>query len=383
MGLLISGETGAALLIGPHVPSTSSPAVYKEVIHLSSFTLSQRRSPQSSPPPQQKNPTTRSPLRDTHPPQHLLHRVFKSNHRSSKWHLAAPTQSDKSKSLSIRRRKTSSQEKVSPKFLSTSMEISVTEVPPAFLWYKRGSDKPVTRIQFSFRKEMDEGLSASGFTKINANIGTKTHPMYLWYISGSTGFDIPILDLTVTTSVEEEPELVRLGWERQGCDLQRDAGGDAVHVWVKRSEPSYNNGIVAIINFSNDASSFQDGFIRVDEDTNRGVNPPGSAVFLWCACSTDQSCVITDVDVSLNQDQEKELQAKGYEKGEKNLNDGTTGDRVYLWTKFSENSPAIQFFTVLVGDKALSVYKNANVCKVVEKNLNSGNNGVPLYVAYK
>ena len=71
-----------------------------------------------------------------------------------------------------------------------------------------------------------------------------------------------------------------------------------------------------------------------------------------------------------------------YTKVDKDLNEGANGDPVFLWYMHSQ-APAIQFLTVLVGDVALSVYKKAEVCNVVEKNLNSGNNGVSLYIAYK
>ncbi|KAL7836080.1 hypothetical protein AOLI_G00273640 [Acnodon oligacanthus] len=261
---------------------------------------------------------------------------------------------------------------------------SGTSGPLEFLWYRRGTSRAVTRIQFSFMEEMNEGLTASGFTLINKNIntGTSGNPIFLWYLSCTTQFDSPILDLKVTTKVEEEPELFLNGWERMGLDLNRNAGGHPVYVWLLRDTTTYICSITAALSFSEDRELFQQGYVRMDEDTNRGAFPIGSAVFPWFRQSKIIGEGITEIDVSLNKEQEFELQAKGFTKVDKDLNEGANGDPVYLWYMHSQ-APAIQFLTVLVGDVALSTYKRAEVCNVVEKNLNSGNNGVSLYVAYK
>ncbi|XP_036454025.1 uncharacterized protein LOC118826985 [Colossoma macropomum] len=261
---------------------------------------------------------------------------------------------------------------------------SGTSGPEVFLWYKKEGNKPVTRIQFSFRTEMDHALDASGFKKIqkNINIGTNGDAIFLWYMSGTTSSDIPIVDLKVTTIVQDESRLFRSGWERLGCDLNRSNRGDPVNLWVKRNTTSYIHDISASLSFAEDKSLFDQGYICVDEDTNRDVKPPGSAVFLWYRHSTFPDNCITDIEVSLNKDQENKLEKNGYIKVNENLNAGTNGDPVYLWYKHSED-PAIQFLNVLVGDEALQVYKSAKICKVVEKNLNNGNGGVHLYVTYK
>ena len=119
----------------------------------------------------------------------------------------------------------------------------------------------------------------------------------------------------------------------------------------------------------------------MDEDTNRGAKPPGSAVFLWYQRSKGKGDGITDISVSLNEAQEAELQKNGYTKVDEDLNKGATGDPVYLWYMRSQN-PAISFLTMLVGYEALRVYINDTICKVVGKNLNNSNDGDPLYIAY-
>ncbi|KAI4886174.1 hypothetical protein NFI96_005962 [Prochilodus magdalenae] len=261
---------------------------------------------------------------------------------------------------------------------------SGTAGPVELLWYKRGHSRAVTRIQFSFREEMNEGLTASGFTKINKNINTGTagDAIFLWYLSCTTQFDSPVLDLKVTTKVEEEPELFLTGWERMGLDLNRNAGGHPVYVWVLRDTTTYISSITASLDCSGDRELFQHGYIRVDEDTNRGAFPAGAAVFPWFRQSKVQGDGITEIEVSLNKDQEVALEARGFTKVNKDLNEGANGDPVYLWYMHSQ-APPIQFLTVLVGEVARSTYKKAGVCTLVEKNLNSGNNGVPLYIAYK
>ncbi|XP_036418600.1 uncharacterized protein LOC118802218 [Colossoma macropomum] len=261
---------------------------------------------------------------------------------------------------------------------------SGTSGPDVFLWFKKQGDRPITRIQFSFRKEMDSILSAAGFTKVvkDINTGTGGDETYLWYMSGTSRFDLPILKLKVTTSLEDEPSQFSSGWERLGCDLNRNNGGDPVYLWVKRDATSYISDITATINFSQDMKDlFQQGYIRVDEDTNRKVPPQGSAVFLWYRRSKVEDDGIAKIDVSLNKNEEDDLKKNKFTKVNKNLNDSTTGGPVYLWYK-REKTPAIQFFTVLVGDVAQSVYKKAGF-HVVEKNLNKGSDGIPLYVAYK
>ncbi|XP_037387825.1 uncharacterized protein LOC119261889 [Pygocentrus nattereri] len=260
---------------------------------------------------------------------------------------------------------------------------SGTTGPEVFLWYKKGGVKSVTRIQCSYRNEMNDGLGAAGFQKIkeNINIGTEGDAIFLWYMTGTTTSDIAIMDLKVTTLLAEEPRQFSAGWERLGLDLNHNTGGNPVYLWVKRDTTTYISNITASLSFSEDKTLFDHGYIRVDEDTNRGASP-SLAVFLWYRRCKYPDVSITDIDVSISEEQEGSLLKKGYLKVNKDLNAGTNGDSVYLWYKHSEN-PAIQFLTVLVGNDALQAYKSAKTCKVVEKNLNNGNNGVPLYVAYK
>ena len=199
-------------------------------------------------------------------------------------------------------------------FIKVPINFNSAELPPLFLWYKRGSSKPVTRIQFSFSEVMDEGLSASGFTKIDVNLGTATHPIYLWYMSGSTQFDFPIVDLAVTTRLEDEPEMVHSGWERLALNRNFNPSGGPGHVWVKRSQPTFICDFQATIDFSEDTDLFRQGYIRMDEDFNRITKPTVYAVFLWYRHSKDQERGITEVDVSILKDDEGRLKAKGFTK---------------------------------------------------------------------
>ncbi|XP_049326465.1 uncharacterized protein LOC111191005 [Astyanax mexicanus] len=259
---------------------------------------------------------------------------------------------------------------------------SGTSGKPMFIWYKKESLSSINRIQFSFRPEMEAGLTAAGFKKVNRNLNarTKGDQIFLWYMSGTTEFDVSIVDLRVTISVTDEPVLFKSGWERLGCNLNLGVAGDPVYLWVKRNKQTYISDIRGSESFTLDTDNFNTGFFRVDQNTNGGAK--STPVFLWYQRTTDADASgMTALGVSLCADDEDHLKKKHFVKVDTNLHGGHTpcGNGVYLWYKPGETSK-IQYFTVLVGEEARRVYKEHG-CNVVEKNL-SGCGFTPLYIAY-
>ncbi|KAG9261632.1 hypothetical protein AMEX_G25217 [Astyanax mexicanus] len=264
---------------------------------------------------------------------------------------------------------------------STTLKFRVTStVEPQFIWYKKESLSSINRIQFSFRPEMEAGLTAAGFKKVNRNLNarTKGDQIFLWYMSGTTEFDVSIVDLRVTISVTDEPVLFKSGWERLGCNLNLGVAGDPVYLWVKRNKQTYISDIRGSECFTVDTDNFKKGFFRVDQNTNGGAK--STLVFLWYQRTTDADASgMTSLGVSLCADDEDHLKKKHFVRGDTNLHCAKCGNAVYLWYKPGETSK-IQYFTVLVGEEARRVYKEHG-CNVVEKNLSSCSI-TPLYIAY-
>ncbi|XP_051715975.1 uncharacterized protein LOC127494269 [Ctenopharyngodon idella] len=251
------------------------------------------------------------------------------------------------------------------------------------LWYKKESGKrPVTRIEFSFTDKMKSGLADAGYTLVNKdlNAGVSGDHIFLWYFYGSTEYDIPIVELVVTKEAKEEPALLKDGWERLGCDLNRNAGGNYIYLWVKREKTSYIQQVAATVDFSSDKHMFELGYTRVCEDTNRGSGGK-NYVFLWYRRTTDESKALTALDVSTSLQEESKLQKEGYKKLSVNLNKGTGGKDVYLWYK-KEGQEWMQAFVLLINSDAWIEYQKAGV-NFIEKNLNEGNKGWEMYIAYK
>ncbi|KAI2644471.1 putative inactive dual specificity protein phosphatase-like [Labeo rohita] len=251
------------------------------------------------------------------------------------------------------------------------------------LWYKKErGNRPVTRIQFSFKDSMKSGLADAGYELVNKdlNAGVRGNHIFLWYFYGSTEFDIPIVNLQVTTDAKEEPALLQDGWERLGCDLNRNAGGNFIYLWVKREKLSYICEITASVDFDSDKHLFELGYTRVDEDTNRGSR--GNNVFLWYRCTTDKHKALTALNISTSLQEEAKLQAEGFKKLSVNLNKGTSGKDVYAWHKKEGRESQIQAMLLLINPKAWNEYQKAGI-NFVEKNLNDGNNGWKIYLAYK
>ncbi|XP_028461660.1 uncharacterized protein LOC114573588 [Perca flavescens] len=155
-----------------------------------------------------------------------------------------------------------------------------------FLWYKKGS-VPITRVQFTFNDNMSVGLSNAGYTKVhkdlNANAGGDY--IYLWYFRGSGEFHTPIVDIDVTIDPGSEALKFSTGWEKSACDLNRKAGGNWIHTWVKREKQTYICDVSATASYGSDTDFYKAGYIRVDEDTNREAGGPD--VFIWYRQTTD------------------------------------------------------------------------------------------------
>ncbi|KAK9963816.1 hypothetical protein ABG768_006978 [Culter alburnus] len=252
-----------------------------------------------------------------------------------------------------------------------------------FLWYKKESGKsPVTRIEFSFNEQMKSGLADAGYEQVKKDLNagvSDADNIFLWYFYGSTEYDMPIVDLKVTKGAKEEPVLLKDGWERLGCDLNRNAGGNYIYLWMKREKTSYIQEITATVDFTNDKQMFDEGFTRVCEDTNR--NAGGNYVFLWYRRTTDKKQALTALDVSTSHQEEEKLQKEGYKVINVDLNKGTGGNVVYLWHK-KEGDQSIQAMALLINRDAWIEYQKAG-CNFINGNLNEGNGGWEMHIAYK
>eukprot|EP00064_Thunnus_orientalis_P022124 superscaffoldBa00007192_g22308 len=250
-----------------------------------------------------------------------------------------------------------------------------------YIWYrKEDGAPPITRLQVTFNNDMAVGLRAAGYTPINKNLsaGAAGDHIYLWYFRGQTEYDIPIVDLEVTTDAKDEGWKFKSGWERLACDLNCGNAGNYIHAWVQRERQTYICDVTATNSYESDMKLFKDGYTRVDEDTNKGAL--GEYVFIWYRKTTDPERALSDLQISTNDCQYQELQQKNYEQVSVDLNEGTIGDEVYLWYKQGGIKP-IKAITVLVNPAAVQWYKQAFV-NVIKRNLNSGNGGKTEYLCY-
>ncbi|XP_023993796.1 uncharacterized protein [Salvelinus sp. IW2-2015] len=249
------------------------------------------------------------------------------------------------------------------------------------MWYKKGNGEPITRIQFSFTEEMKAGPRSAGYTVLpeDLNSGARGCTIQLWYSSGSNPkYDIPIVDLLLTTNVNAEAAQFKYGWERLPCDLNRGNSGDFIYLWVKRASVTYICDVAATTSYQEDINLFNKGYIRMDEDLNRGAG--GNWIYLWYRQSTDNKSGVIKMDVSINHEQDFSLQQRGFSVVNVNLNEGTSGQPVFVWLK-KDGSLPIKALTVTSNPKADGPYEEAGLV-VIEKSLNTGNNGVPLFLWY-
>ncbi|XP_028980227.2 uncharacterized protein LOC114840655 [Esox lucius] len=249
-----------------------------------------------------------------------------------------------------------------------------------YLWYKKGSSNPITRLQVTFTDEMQIGLRNAGYHKVDKdlNAGAGGDNIFLWCYKGTTEYDNPIVELKVTTDATDEAQIYQKGWERLACDLNRNANDNWIHVWVKKEKKMYISDIKATTSFAFDNEYFSQGYTRVDENVNRDAGE--RSIFLWYRHSLTQSQTINLLDVSTNNEEEESLQIQGYTCVGVNLNEGTGGPPINAWYKKGSDH-AIQTITVII-QQEVSPYEKAGI-HVIGKNLNTDNNGTPLYLAYQ
>uniref|UniRef100_A0A096MF36 Si:dkey-30j10.5 n=1 Tax=Poecilia formosa TaxID=48698 RepID=A0A096MF36_POEFO len=199
---------------------------------------------------------------------------------------------------------------------------------PVYLWYKTSDCPAITRIQFSFTDEMREGLVTEGYHKVDKNLnnGNSGSAIYLWFFKGCTDYDVPVVELDVSTDAQSDAMKVQPLWERSACDLNRRAGGKWIYLWMKRERQTYISDITATANTSLDSSLFRQGYTRMDEDTNRDAG--GAFIFLWYRRTTDSQKAVRDLQVSTDGESEESFQNQNYQQVELDLNQGTKGSPV-------------------------------------------------------
>ncbi|KAG8004727.1 hypothetical protein GBF38_016602 [Nibea albiflora] len=197
---------------------------------------------------------------------------------------------------------------------------------------------------------------------------------------GSTQYDTPIVEIDVTENAQDEGRKFQDNWERLACDLNRTVKGNWIHIWVKREKQPHICDVTATASFGSGDDYFRQGYIRLDEDTNRGAG--GAYVFIWYRQTTNQTNALTDLNVSINAEEYQSLQQQNYELVSVDLNQGTGGKQVYMWYKKEGNqSNPIKNMTLLLNPDAVPVYKRAGVT-VITKNLNQGNDAVTEYLCF-
>ncbi|KAK1881301.1 Chromatin assembly factor 1 subunit FAS2 [Dissostichus eleginoides] len=246
------------------------------------------------------------------------------------------------------------------------------------LWYKNGPSA-ITKVQVSFNYEMSVGLTKAGYTKIekDLNAGAGGSYLYIWFLKGSGEFDTPIVDISVSTDAANEAEKFASGWQRVACDLNREAEGNWIHVWLKREEQTYICDVDATDSYGSDIGLFQKGYIRVDEDTNRGAG--GAYVFIWYRQTTDPEKALKDLQVSITDSQYQEYQKQDYQRVVVDLNQGTGGNQVFLWYK--KRSNPIKAIALLLNQDVVKEYQEAGI-NVILRNLNVGNKGIVEHLCF-
>ncbi|XP_010782230.1 uncharacterized protein [Notothenia coriiceps] len=249
-----------------------------------------------------------------------------------------------------------------------------------YLWYKHGSE-PITKVQVSFNENMAKGLIEAGYTQIykDLNAGAGGNNLYLWYSKGTGEFDTPIVEITVTADPHNEAPKFGVGYERVSCDLNRVAGGNWIHLWLKREKQTYICDITATDSYGLDTDYFRDGYIRMDEDTNRGAD--GAYVFIWYRRTTDPEKALKDLQVSINDSQHQSYQQQQYHPVSVNLNEGTGGKPVYMWYKKEGSNQPIKSIALLLNTDLVKDYEKHGVT-VIERNLNECNNGCTEYLCF-
>ncbi|XP_015260744.1 PREDICTED: uncharacterized protein LOC107105138 [Cyprinodon variegatus] len=251
-----------------------------------------------------------------------------------------------------------------------------------YLWYshkmKHTDSKPITRIQFSFTEGMEKGLIAQNYQKvfIGSCGGPRPCIVYVWYFQGTTKYDIPIEDLWISPDLKADAEKFKLPcWERSAFNLNM-AGGTPYHLWMKRSKQPYICDVTATDNFDFDAELFGQGYIRIDENTNRGsgVTP----VFIWYRETIENEDFIKDLQIFTNQEEVNNLGKQYYQLVRINLDKG--GANVFLWFKKESGKEAISLVTLVGLAEVPLVKPNATV---IQKNVNEENKCFSVFLCFK
>lgn len=257
------------------------------------------------------------------------------------------------------------------------------------LWSKKSKKQqgelPITRFQVSFNDEMSEGLIKAGYTKA-VEFVTPEGAVVLWYFCGTTLHDIPIVEMDVSSTPDEEIVKIKEGWEKVGCNVS-DVIGRSGYLWIKREKPTYICDVTATNSYDKDAELFQEGYIRIDETTNTIFSGFKSTNFLWYRLSTDAKSAILDLKISANTDEYQQYLQQGYTLTDVNLNNGTGGRTVFLWHKeeeceFPEKDQTHVTTMLLFHHKfVIHMLQNAKV-NVNEKNINEGNCGAERFLCF-
>ena len=243
-----------------------------------------------------------------------------------------------------------------------------------YLWYKRGSQNPITRVQVTFNEDMAGGFTSAGYTKIrkDLNAGAKGDAIYLWYYRGSGEFHTPIVNIDVTTDAESDAEKVSLGWEALAYDLNSKARESRIGIWVKREPQTYLCDVTATDSFSKDADNWKNGYIRFDCDTNGGAG--GKYVFIWYRQTTNLQGSVTDLAISSDEAEHRNLQQQHYQVVNVQLNEGTGDIPVYLWYKKDGSHNPIKTAILLLQPDKADMYQKKGF-KVIKKVLHAGIRG--------
>ncbi|KAF3853092.1 hypothetical protein F7725_013780 [Dissostichus mawsoni] len=202
----------------------------------------------------------------------------------------------------------------------------------------------ISELDVSLNAAQELDLKQRGFNKINVNLnkGAGGYDIYLWYKNGPLAItkvqvsfnDEMAVGLTKAGYTKIEKDL-NAGAGRLACDLNRNTEGNCIHVWLKREEQTYICDVIATDSYGSDSDYFQKGYIRVDEDTNRGAG--GAYVFIWYRQTTDPEKALKDLQVSITDSQHQEYQKQDYQRVVVDLNQGTGGNQVFLWYKKRSN----------------------------------------------
>lgn len=253
--------------------------------------------------------------------------------------------------------------------------------PCIYLWYKTGTCDPITRIQLAFTDKMGEGLNSAAYEKIDKDLshGVGSVYIYLWFYRGSTEYDVPITELHVSEEQKDGASHFRGGWERLACNLNRGNKGTPIYLFLKRETQTYICDITTSDRFDEDEEKAKNGYIRLDENTNR--NGGGKSVFVWYRLNTDSEKAIHDVKISTTDSQYNNYQARDYTVVPTSLNQGTQGNDIYMWFKRELcTSNPIKAITVL-DKQSVQQYIRAGVT-VDKEDLNKGNDGDTLFLCF-